>query len=473
VERRVNLIARLDFTTIVLYLALVLLGWLNIYAAVYNDEHQSIFDFTQRYGKQMIWIVAAVFIAITIIFVDSKAFSAFAYIIYGVAIVALIFVMGFAREIQGARSWFEIGGFRIQPAEFAKFATALALSKFLSGYNVHLSNNRTFAYALAIIFIPALLVVLQNDTGSALVFLAFMLVMYREGMHGIWLFLGFWFVALFVVSLLVQLWAVMLVISLLSIGLFAIYSRKWNWIAGSVAIALIFWGIIQLVLVYFYQINKPLLALVLAFFLSGVVYLYWIYRFKIAYAMLILIFQMSSIVFVYAVDYAFFNILEQHQQTRINVLLGIEEDAMGAGYNIRQSLIAIGSGGVYGKGFLQGTQTKYNFVPEQSTDFIFCTVGEEWGFLGSITVLGLFLFLILRIIYLAENQKSAFSRIFGYSVAAIIFFHLTINIGMTIGLAPVIGIPLPFFSYGGSSLWAFTILLFIFIRLDASRWELL
>lgn len=472
-ERKVNLIARLDFVTITLFLVLAIMGWFNIYAAVYNDEHQSIFDFSQRYGKQMIWIVAALLIGFTIIFVDSKAFSAFAYVIYGMGILSLIVVMIFAREIQGARSWFEVGGFRLQPAEFVKFATALAISKYLSGYNVHLDNNRTFINSLAFIFIPAILIILQNDTGSALVFVAFMLVLYREGMHWGWLFLGFWFAVLFVISLLVQLWAVMFAISLLSLIVFANYSRKWNWIVGSVVILAAFWGIIYAYLNLFQQINKPLLAFVIALILSGLVYLYWIYRFKIGYGMVILLFQISSIGFVYVVDYAFFNILEEHQQTRINVLLGIEADERGAGYNIRQSLIAIGSGGVSGKGFLQGTQTKYNFVPEQSTDFIFCTVGEEWGFAGSITVLGLFLFLILRIIFLAERQKSTFSRIYGYSVAAIIFFHVAINIGMTIGLAPVIGIPLPFFSYGGSSLWAFTVLLFIFIRLDASRWELL
>lgn len=394
---------------------MVLMGWMNIYAAVYDESHPSIFDLGTSYGKQMLWIVTSAVIILAIMFTDAKFFPAFAWVIYGLTIILLIAVLVMGKEVAGSKSWIQVGAFGLQPAEFAKIGAALALARYLGDLHVKLQSLRTRILSGVIIAIPAVFIFLQNDTGSALVFLAFLLVMYREGLSGNILLLGILAVFLFIVSLLFDKFIV--------IG-----------VMGSVAF--LAWLMIR--------------------------------RVKRSLPMVLLIF-LGSAAFVYSVDYAFNNILEDHQRTRINVLLGTETDLRGAGYNVNQSKIAIGSGGFFGKGFLQGTQTKYDFVPEQSTDFIFCTVGEEWGFLGTTIVIGLFMLLLYRLLMLAERQRSAFSRIYGYSVAAIIFFHFAVNIGMTIGLAPVIGIPLPFFSYGGSSLWAFTILLFIFIRLDANR----
>jgi rod shape determining protein RodA len=404
-----------DWVLIVLYLVLVLMGWGNIYAAVYNEEHKSIFDISQNYGKQMIWIATSLVLALAIMVIDAKFYEAFAYAVYGVCILLLIAVVIFGREVAGTKAWFEIGAFKIQPAEFAKFASALALSKYLSTLNIKIKDLRTKAAASVILGLPMALILLQPDTGSALVFTSFVLVLYREGLSGNVLLFGVLGALLFILALLVD--------KFILTGILA------------AACALLYLAV--------RKDRQNLFAIVGIFILS------------------------SSV--VYSVDYVFDNVLETHQKKRINVLLGKEVDPKGAGYNVIQSKIAIGSGGFSGKGFLQGTQTKFDFVPEQSTDFIFCTVGEEWGFLGSSFVILLFTVLLIRIVFVAERQRSAFSRIYGYSVASILLFHLLVNIGMTIGLAPVIGIPLPFFSYGGSALWGFTILLFILIKMDSYR----
>ena len=418
-RERQGILQNIDWITVALFLALAIIGWINIYAAVYNEDHSSIFDFSQRYGKQLIWIFAALGIAFIIVAIDASFFNRFAYIIYGVSILSLMAVLVVGTEIAGSKSWFQFAGIAIQPAEFAKFATCLALAKYLSTFNVSLIKLRTKLIASVIILIPAFLVLLQNDTGSALVYVVFILVLYREGLTG----------------------------NILLIGLF---------------VALLF--------VFTLLFNK---LYILGFLvLTAAITFYFMKRSRRNIIALIIMLVLASGL-VYSVDYTFENILEPHHKKRINVLLGKEIDLHGAGYNVHQSKIAIGSGGFYGKGFLNGTQTKYDFVPEQDTDFIFCTIGEEWGYIGSLVVIGLFLGLIIRIIRLAERQRSNFSRIYGYGVASIIFFHFTVNIGMTIGLLPVIGIPLPFISYGGSSLWAFTILLFIFIRQDANRLQLL
>ena len=402
-----------------LYLIIVLVGWVSIYAAVYNEEHSSILDMTQNYGKQLMWIGTSIVLALVILMIDAKFFSTFSYLIYFLTIMLLIGVLLFGKEIAGSKSWFQIGSFSLQPAELAKFATALALAKYLSGIDKDFSRFKTKVVAAFIIMFPALLILLQHDTGSALVYTSFILVLYREGLSGNLLVLGLIVAILFVVTLLINKFIV--------IG----------------TIAAIF------ILVYFLNktIKKRVFLLIGAFILTSM--------------------------YVLSVDYVFENVLEQHQKKRINVLLGIETDIRGAGYNVHQSKIAIGSGGFSGKGFLKGTQTKFDFVPEQSTDFIFCTIGEEWGFVGSFILIVLFLALLIRLIFLAERQRSKFSRIYGYGVASVLFFHFTINLGMTIGLFPVIGIPLPYISYGGSSLWGFTILLFIFIKQDSERLELL
>jgi rod shape determining protein RodA len=418
-RNRDDVLQNIDWLLVSLYLLLVAMGWFNIYAAVYNDEHQSIFDTTQSYGMQLVWIVSSLVIAFMILVIDGEFFPKFAYVLFGAFIVLLLVVIVAGVEVKGSRSWIGVGSFRIQPAEFAKFATNLALAKFLSNINVKFELLSTKLKAAAIFAVPALIIILQNETGSALVYGAFVLVLYREGLSGNILLIGVAMVVLFIAALLVDEWILLVILGVLAAGTFI-----------------------------FIRFRRSNILVVLGLLIGAGAY-------------------------VHSVDYTFTNILEPHQKKRINVLLGKEVDPKGAGYNVNQSMIAIGSGGLYGKGYLNGTQTKYNYVPEQSTDFIFCTVGEEWGFAGSIIVLGLFVVLLLRIIFLAERQRSAFTRIYGYGLASIIFLHVAINIGMTIGLAPVVGIPLPFFSYGGSSLWSFTILMFIFVRLDAYRFQIL
>lgn len=414
-----NILQNIDWVLVGLFLVMVLFGWMNIYAAVFNDEHKSILDFSQNYGKQSIWIVCAFFIALMILVIDGKFYAAFSYAIYGVVMLLLLSTFAFARDVKGSYGWIDIGSYKLQPAEFAKFATNMALAKFLSTLDIRMQDLKTKLISAVIIGIPAVIILLQNDTGSALVFGAFILVLYREGLSGNFLLLGLIAGALFVLALLLK-----------------------------KTILFIMIGIIAFVFLWLVKRTRRNIIIIA----SG---------------------ALLAISIVFSVDYFYNHVLQEHQRTRIDVLLGKEIDLKGAGYNVNQSKIAIGSGGFFGKGFLQGTQTKYDFVPEQSTDFIFCTVGEEWGFLGSLIVIGLFVALLSRIIYVAERQRSAYSRIYGYGVACILFIHLLINIGMTIGLAPVIGIPLPFFSYGGSSLWSFTILLFVFIRLDAYRFQIL
>jgi len=419
----------IDRLTILIYVILMIMGWLNIYAAVYDEEHGNIFDTTQKYGKQLIWIGGAAIIAFTILLIDANFYTAFAYLFYGFFIVANVLVVFFGREIKGSRSWFGIGGFGVQPAEFMKFATNLALAKFLSNQNIVvnqqfrlrlkdiLKNYKNTLIALIFIVSPLLLIkILQDETGLAIVFVAFIVVLYREGLSVNFLIFGLLGTILFVVSLIVT------------------------------------------------HISGLLITLALISAAS----FFFIRRIKVNIIMVALAYVAASSV-VLGTNYLYSH-LETHQKVRIDVLLGRGTvNLKKEGYNVNQAKIAIGSGGLFGKGYLQGTQTKYDFVPEQDTDFIFCTVGEEWGFVGSAIVVFLELFLILRLIFLAERQRSDFSRIYGYGVAAVLFFHVAVNIGMTIGLMPVIGIPLPFFSYGGSSLWSFTILLFIFIKFDANR----
>jgi rod shape determining protein RodA len=408
----------IDRPLVLLYLTLVLMGWVSIYAAVYNNEHASILDLSQSYGKQLLWIATALGIGLMIMLTDAKFFNAFAYPIYIGTILLLVVVLFAGKEIAGSKSWFQIAGFAIQPAEFAKFATNLALAHFLSTLDFDSRKRKSQIIPLVILAIPAALILLQNDTGSALVYTSFALVLYRQGMPGSILLIGVAVAILAIMALMFNQYIVITGIGVLLIGFIFFIRRTWQNIVKVIGIFIV------------------------------------------------------ASVFVLSVDYAFDNVLELHQKTRINVLLGKQIDLKGAGYNVNQSKIAIGSGGFWGKGFLKGTQTKFNFVPEQSTDFIFCTVGEEWGFVGTTVVMLLFLALIARIIMMAERQRSDFSRIYGYGVASILFFHFFVNVGMTIGLMPVIGIPLPFFSYGGSSLWSFTILLFIFIKMDSNRLQL-
>ena len=407
--------ASIDRLTLVLYFVFVIGGLLCIYASVYREEYPMIYDTNMNYGKQLIWIGLSFFIGILILFVDEKFFYAFAYPIYGISIFLLIAVLLVGTTVKGSSSWIEIAGFRMQPAEFAKFGAALALAKFLSGFNVKFSDKKTQIVAGIISFLPLFIILFQNETGSALVFGSFIFVLYREGLSGWLLFLGF----------------VVILLSVLALVMHALYL--------SIAIAII----------------AALFTLVIRRTRQNI--------------LIVIGVTIAMIAYVGSVDYVFENVLQAHQKSRINVLLGKEVDLKGAGYNVMQSKIAIGSGGLFGKGYLEGTQNKFRFVPEQSTDFIFCTIGEEFGFVGSLAFIILYMLFLWRIVHLAERQRYKFNRIYGYSVASILFFHFLINIGMTLGLMPIIGIPLPFFSYGGSSLLSFTILLFIFIRLDANK----
>ncbi|NQU84706.1 MAG: rod shape-determining protein RodA [Mariniphaga sp.] len=471
--RRNSILANLDWITIVIYFALIFLGWINIYAAVFNEQFESIFDISQRYGKQLIWIIAAVIIAFVTLVLEARFYVFFAYPIYGLFVLLLLIVLFIGEEIHGAKSWFVIAGFNIQPSEFAKFATSLGLAKIISSYNFKMHKPRPMLIISALIGIPAILIYLQNDTGSALVYMAFILVLYREGLSGVILFFALLAILLFVLSLILNTFIIFLILLISSLLVFYFMNQRikeFGIVISVISIsALIFWLLKTILMPEFENA-----LIIMAGGVFGIFLLFFraiIKRLK-KYIVLFLVF-IGALTFTLSVDYVFENILEPHQQARINELLGIESDPLGAGYNVNQSKIAIGSGGFAGKGFLKGTQTKFDFVPEQSTDFIFCTVGEEWGFIGTTVVIILFLILLARILILAERQRSVFSRVYGYSVASILFMHFIINIGMTIGLMPVIGIPLPFFSYGGSSLWSFTILLSIFLRLDASRLELI
>ncbi len=417
--RREKIFGHLDWFSILLYLSLLIYGWLSIYSATAGEQTTLVLDLSQRYGKQILWIGMALLLAFTILIIDAKFFSTFAYVFYFLMIFILIGVLLFGKTVAGSKSWFEIGSFAIQPAEFAKFATALALAKYLSKLNIDLRVLKNKLVAITILAVPAVLILLQNDTGSALVYFAFVLVLFREGLSGLIIIAGILMAVLFTTTIIWgEVYVSAVLVLLTALGL--LVNRRLR------------------------KIRMPVIAILAL-----------------------------SVVFVFSVNYAFQHILEPHQRVRIQVMLGLKKDIHGAGYNVNQAKIAIGSGGLNGKGFRKGMLTQNHFVPEQSTDFIFCTVGEERGFIGSALLILLFLALMIRIIVLAERQRSAFSRIYGYGVASVLFFHFTINIAMTIGLAPVVGIPLPFFSYGGSSLWSFTILLFIFLKQDANRLNVL
>ncbi len=467
-SRSNNLLANIDWVSILLYLLLVLIGCLNIYAAVYDENHSSIFDISQKYGKQLIWIGAAFVLAFLVLLTDSKFFTTFSMVIYGIMIFLLIAVLFFGTETKGARSWFEVGDFRIQPAEFAKFATNLAIAYVMSRHNFKVMRFSSLLTIGLILALPSGLIILQNDTGSALVYSSFILVLFREGLHGSILLLCFVAAAIFIMALLYSPFTVLLVIIGGTLIAFYYYRHDIRELFQIILFIGCGFGLFVLIKWMFNLLISDYYMLLTVYVITSITAIYPIYKRKMKNMITLLLISWLCVGAAPSVNYAFDH-LQPHQQDRINELLGIRVDPKGTGYNVTQSKIAIGSGGLLGKGFLQGTQTKLNFVPEQSTDFIFCTVGEEWGFVGSTFIIVLLAVFILRIIKLAERQRSSFSRIYGYGVASILFFHVAVNIGMTIGMAPVIGIPLPFFSYGGSSLWSFTILIFIFLRLDANR----
>lgn len=410
-----------DWLTIALYLLIVIFGWFNIYAACYDEAHAAIFDFSRQHGKQLIWMGIAFLLALSVILIEPRVFSNAAYIIYVVLLALLVVTLFIGQVTNGGQSWINFGAFKFQPSEFAKWATALALAKYLSQIDLDFKKPKTKLTAIILLAVPALLILLQHDAGSTLVFAGFIFALFREGLSGYILLLGVLAIALFVLALVVNQYLLIGIVAALCLAYLFIWLNKRN--------------------------SKDYWHIALFFVLCSV--------------------------FILSVDFAFEKVLEPHQKDRIYVLLGKSDDIKGTGYNVHQSKIAIGSGGFTGKGFLKGTITKADFVPEQETDFIFCTVGEEWGFLVSSLLVAAYILLIVRIVGLAERQRGTFARVYGYSIAGILFMHILINIGMVLGLIPVIGIPLPFFSYGGSSLLSFTLMLFVFIRQDADRNQLL
>ncbi len=472
-RRRINIFASIDWITVILFLLMVFLGWINIYAADYEESHPFILDTTKRYGIQFFYILTALVLAFIVIIIDLNFFSFFAYPVYGLILLFLLVVLFLGFDVHGSRSWFALGPVNFQPSEFSKFATGLALAKYIGRKEIKMRNLKHIAVALLIILSPAVLIALQPDWGTVMVFSAFVIVLFREGMP-YWMVLVLLLVpVLFIVSLAFPPVTVLLILTGLGFGVFALLNqRKKMVLKGFFLIVFMILGGAFLYQKFDIPINRFYFALggigliVLFFLIISLVK-------KIKFVPLAILFFVLSVAFTQSVDYFFDHILLEHQQKRISVMLGLESDSLGVGYNVAQSKIAIGSGGLTGKGFLRGTQTKFDFVPEQSTDFIFCTVGEEWGFMGTTLVVLLFVALLLRLIFLAERQRTAFARVYAYAVVAVIFFHFAVNVAMTIGLFPVIGIPLPFFSYGGSSLWGFTILLFILINLDTKRLQVL
>lgn len=419
-RKEASILNKIDWVVIIIYFILVFLGWLNIYAAVYDEEvDKGIFDLSLNSGKQFLWIITSILIIIVIMTIDFRFYDSFAYIIYGVIIFLLLLVLVAGTKVSGSTSWFSVGGFRIQPSEFAKFATALALAKYMSTVGYKLTKFTNMLVTACILVIPPILIIIQGDTGTALVYGAFVIVLYREGLNPTIIVVGLIAIFLFVLTLIFEQTTLMIAVGIGGAIIIAMGKKKWQRIATVIA------------------------------------------------GMLVVIFV------IWSVDYFVEEVLKPHQQNRIKALINPEADPLGYGWNVTQSKIAIGSGGLLGKGYLEGTQTKFDFVPEQSTDFIFCTLGEEQGWIGTSSVIILFVILLIKIVRIAERQKETFARVYGYSVASILFIHFMVNIGMTIGLFPVIGIPLPLFSYGGSSLWGFTILIFILLKIDAHRMQVL
>lgn len=470
---------KVDKTTVIFYLLFVLLGWLNIYAASFDLENATgLFDLSTKAGMQLVWLGTAFLLAFALMKIDAGFYETYAYLFYMVGIILLVVTLATAKNINGSYSWLDIGPVRLQPAEFMKFIIALALARVFNSYTFRLMERKNLWLVSGIILLPALLVIAQSETGTALVYLSFILVLYREGLPGGFLFTGIAAIIYFI--LVIRFSEIQM--GMLSRGefsasiliiLFSI-SMVWNYIKRFNTTAILFLSTAAIFLLAFVvslfskNLNWGIVAII-ALSYTALFLLFHFLRYRKKAYLYIFLFLIGSFAFLESAEYVFSDVLQPHQQMRIKVTLGMEQDLSGAGYHVGQSKIAIGSGGLAGKGYLNGTQTKLKYVPEQDTDFIFCTIGEEHGFIGSTIVLVLMLVFVLRLIYLAERQTTPFGRTYGYGVVSVFLFHLIINIGMVIGITPVIGIPLPFFSYGGSSLWGFTILLFIFLRIDKSR----
>ena len=472
-KREHTFLGKLDWWSVSVYLVLVLIGWISIFSAVYDPQHGQIFDTSQRYGMQMIWIFGAWFLAIVVLLIPTRFYEMFSNVLYVLGILLLLSVLVLGVERGGSKSWLVFGPVHFQPAEMTKVFVALGLAGVMSRPHFHLNTFRGIFYVTALILIPAALILLEDETGLALVLTAFIIVLYREGLPG-WIPLtGIAAIVLFLLSIIWSpLYVLWLTLDICFITALLAATRKRPVLLAIISFVAVYLLIPLLLNLFsvdiFAYIEKYVWFLIVTVPLV-IVSLILAFRKRLTFLKILVLSFVGSIVLIFSVGYLFNNVLRPHQQARIETLLGIDKDIYGSGYNVYQSKVAIGSGGFSGKGFLQGTQTKYNFVPEQSTDFIFCSIGEEWGFLGTSLVVFLYMFLLIRIIQISERQRHPFGRIYGYGVAACIFFHVFINIGMTIGITPVIGIPLPFISYGGSSLWTFTLLLFILLKMDATN----
>ena len=479
-DKQPSILKSLDWWTIGIYIALLIFGWISVCGASYTYGDNDIFSLSARSGMQIVWMGTSIALGFVLLMLDNKFYDTFAYVIYAALLLLLFATIFNPHEIKGSRSWLVLGPLRLQPAEFAKFATALAVAKLMSTYGYDIHRWKDFVAACAVVMLPMLFIVAQKETGSALVYLSFFLMFYREGMPGSILFTGVAMVVYFVVGIRfgetyitptptpVGPFVVLLLVQIFTAGMVRIYCKdkhqSWQIAGYSILVTVLAILVAKFVIPFnIIYVQMAVTVILIGFLLYQALYT------RMRNYFLILIFTIGSVAFFYSASYVLNDVMQPHQRVRINVLLGLDEDLKGAGYNVHQSEIAIGSGGLRGKGFLNGTQTKLKFVPEQDTDFIFCTVGEEEGFLGSAGVLLLFLALIFRLIKMAERQPFRFGRVYGYCVLSIFLFHVFINVGMVLGLTPVIGIPLPFFSYGGSSLWGFTILLFIFLKIDATR----
>ena len=473
-RKSLNIGGSLDWWTVCLYLFLLIAGWLSICGAVYNDEDFRIVDFSQYHGKHLLFLIAALILTFVIMCIDSKFYSVFANPIYIGVIILLALVLVLGVKVNSVRAWFEMGPVRLQPAELAKVATALALARLLSAYNFSIKKTTNLFKIAFIILLPAGLIILEPDPGTAIVFSSFLLMLYREGLSGWFVSIVFFVAILFILAIIWTHVAVLMFLLLLCLAVFALFSRRFS--------LTFFAGLLLFILYYGIRLLLPTLGIdnipdetvflvpcIILLVIAGIYAL----RAKVRFLWLIMAFFIGTVCFLYSIDAIFEKVLKPHHRNRIEILLGLKDDLQDTGYNVNQSKVAIGSGGFWGKGFLQGTQNKYDFLPKQSkhTDFIFCTIGEEWGFVGTFLVVMAYLALLIRVLIISERQKDAFGRIYGYSVVSLLFFHFLINIAMTVGLAPVIGIPLPFISYGGSSLWSFTILLFILLKIDAARWD--
>lgn len=480
-DANVSVFRSLDWFTVVLYIVLVIAGALSIYAASYDFDNANILSLSEFSGKQFMWFGISLCVGLGILLVDYRIYEAYAYPIYGCILILLMITIFIAPDIKGSHSWLVIGPISLQPAEFGKCSTALALAKLFSSYNFRLNDKiSNYLYALIIILVPVMLILMQRETGSALVYFSLFFVLYREGMSGLVLCAAVGAVTYFIVSIkftdiflpgiTVGEFSVLIMIFLVLCGMLCFYCKDTITARNVVIGGLVAGGIVTVLAIFGVNINCTLWFVIIL--LAALIYTsFMMLRHRMQRYVLTISTAVLSIAFLFSVNYVFGSILEPHQQKRIKVTLDIENDIRGIGYNVNQSMIAIGSGGLTGKGFLNGTQTKLRYVPEQHTDFIFCTIGEEEGFIGSALVLICFTILILRLIKIAERQHSVFGRVYAYCVASYLIFHVAVNIGMVIGLCPVIGIPLPLFSYGGSALLGFTVLLFILLRIDAARKE--